>query len=231
MHLIILAGLNPLDRPGLRAPAFVVYRPRMRRVIVYIDGFNLYHAIDDLKKPHLKWLDLRALAESLLRKNEALKAVKYFSAYATWLPAQHARHRAYVDALVAKGTIAHMAQFKEKPRKCASCKARWIGHEEKETDVQIAVHMVADAMRDDVDRIILISADTDLSPAIRMIAAARPSCEVFVAAPPSRFGRCRALKPALELTSGRIGKCLLPQLVQVSSSRSVTRPAAYDPPN
>ncbi|MFO1241201.1 MAG: hypothetical protein U1E64_12690 [Sphingomonadaceae bacterium] len=28
----------------------------MRRVIVYIDGFNLYHAIDDLGQPHLKWL-------------------------------------------------------------------------------------------------------------------------------------------------------------------------------
>jgi hypothetical protein len=31
----------------------------MRRVIVHIDGFNLYHAIDDLRKPWLKWLDLR----------------------------------------------------------------------------------------------------------------------------------------------------------------------------
>jgi hypothetical protein len=25
----------------------------MRRVIVYIDGFNLYHAIDDLRRPWL----------------------------------------------------------------------------------------------------------------------------------------------------------------------------------
>lgn len=24
------------------------------RAAVYIDGFNLYHAIDDLKEPHLK---------------------------------------------------------------------------------------------------------------------------------------------------------------------------------
>jgi hypothetical protein len=36
----------------------------MRRVIVYIDGFNLYHAIDDLRKPWLKWLDLQAMAEA-----------------------------------------------------------------------------------------------------------------------------------------------------------------------
>lgn len=69
----------------------------MRRVIVYVDGFNLYHAIDDLKRPHLKWLDLRALAESLLRKDETLKSVKYFSAYATWMPDRYARHRDYAE--------------------------------------------------------------------------------------------------------------------------------------
>lgn len=33
----------------------------MRGVIVYIDGFNLYHAIDRLNEPSLKWLDLRAV--------------------------------------------------------------------------------------------------------------------------------------------------------------------------
>lgn len=201
----------------------------MRRVIVYIDGFNLYHAIDDLRRPSLKWLDLWALAESLLREGETVKAVKYFSAYATWMPRQYARHRDYVAALVAKGVIAHMAQFKEKPRKCRSCGARWIGHEEKETDVQIAVHMVADAIKGEAERLIVISADTDLAPAIRMIAAAKPDCEVFVATPPRRFGRCRALKPKLELTAGRIGKCLLPESVATTGG-TVKRPVSYDPP-
>jgi hypothetical protein len=39
----------------------------MPRVITYIDGFNLYHAVDDLKDQSLKWLDLWALSASLLR--------------------------------------------------------------------------------------------------------------------------------------------------------------------
>jgi len=202
----------------------------MRRVIVYIDGFNLYHAIDELKRPWLKWLDLRAVSEGLLRKDETLSAVKYFSAFATWLPAQFARHRDYVDVLVARGVIVHMAQFKEKPRKCRSCGARWIGHEEKETDVQIAVHMIADALKGEADRLIVISADTDLSPAIRMIAASAPVCEVFVAAPPGRFGRCRALAPRLELTPGRLARCLLPESVQLGRGRKVKRPQSYNPP-
>ncbi|HWT12835.1 MAG TPA: NYN domain-containing protein [Allosphingosinicella sp.] len=201
----------------------------MRRVIVYIDGFNLYHAIHELRRPWLKWLDIRAMAESLLRKDEALKSVKYFSAYATWMPARYARHRDYVAAIVSRGVIAHMAQFKEKPRKCLSCGAKWIGHEEKETDVQIAVHMVADALKSEAERLIAVTADTDLAPAIRMIAASVPDCEVFVAAPPGRFGKCRALKPRLELTSGRLEKCLLPETLN-AAGRIIQRPQSYTPP-
>jgi uncharacterized LabA/DUF88 family protein len=220
----------PPDRPGLRAPAFVVYAWKMRRVIAYVDGFNLYHSIDDLQRPHLKWLDLTALAESLLRGDEALKAVKYFSAYATWMPARYSRHRDYVNALLARGVMTHMALFKEKPRKCFSCGARWIGHEEKETDVQVAVHMVADALKGEAERLIVITADTDLAPAVRMIAANAPQCEVFVAAPPGRFGKCRVLRPRMEITPGRLARCLLPQKVQLGSGRTVHRPASYDPP-
>lgn len=202
----------------------------MRRVAVYIDGFNLYHAIDDLRRPWLKWLDLRAMAEGLLREGEAIHAVKYFSAFATWMPARYARHRDYVDSLVARGVIAHMAQFKQKPRRCLSCGARWIGHEEKETDVQIAVHMVADALKNRVDRLIAVTADTDLCPAIKMIAASAPQCEVFVAAPPGRFGKCRALRPKLELSPGRLGRCLLPESIVLADGRTVRRPARYTPP-
>lgn len=202
----------------------------MRQVIVYIDGFNFYHAIDALRKPWLKWVDIHALGSSLLRDGETLKAVKYFSAYATWMPQQFARHRDYVNSVVAHGAIAHMAKFKEKSRRCRSCKATWVGHEEKETDVQIAVHMVCDALGGEADRLIVISADTDLSPAIAAIANRVPQCEVFVASPPGRFAKGRGLKPAIEITAGRLGRCLLPETIALANGRVVTRPPSYDPP-
>lgn len=203
----------------------------MRRVIVYIDGFNLYHAIDDLGQSHLKWLNLRALAESLLRTGEQVKLVRYFSAYATWKPDAFARHRLYVAALKAQGVETNMANFKKKPHKCFSCGAQWSGHEEKETDVNIAVQMVADALTGEADRLILISADTDLAPPIRTIAHLAPHCEVFVATPPRRFKNCQALKPALEITAGRIAKCLLPDQVQIDATRTIARPQSYAPPS
>ena len=79
----------------------------MRRVFVYVDGFNLYHAINELRDDSLKWLCLRRLSESMISEREELESVKYFSAYATWIPDAHKRHRAYVAALKAEGGQIH----------------------------------------------------------------------------------------------------------------------------
>lgn len=202
-----------------------------RRVIVYVDGFNLYHAIDNLHRPHLKWLDLKALAKGLLRPGEMLTTVKYFSAYATWLPRAHVRHSLYVAALRSIGVEIHLGQFKQKPRKCLHCGTRWMGHEEKETDVQIATHMVSDGLLGEADRLILISADTDLAPPIKMLAKHMPAVEVFVATPPGRLKICRSLGPKLEIGIRRLEASLLPQTIETSPHHRVTRPHAYDPPN
>lgn len=172
----------------------------MSRVITYIDGFNLYHAVDDLKDQSLKWLDLWALSASLLRENETLIGVNYFSAFATWLNEPYARHRVYVAALQARGVSAIMGKFKQKPRSCRACGAKWVGHEEKETDVHIAVRLVADALLNDFERAIVISADSDLAPALRVVRQHRPEKQLLVVAPPGRFGSARDLGPKLELT-------------------------------
>jgi len=211
----------------------------MKRVNVYIDGFNLYHAIDELKAPHLKWLDLTALSRSLLRKDENLGTVYYFSAFATWLPAAYARHRVYVAALKHQGVEAVMGHFKSKPRSCSVCGAKWTAHEEKETDVHIAVRLVADALRDEFDRAIVISADSDLAPSIRIAKQYKPSKEIMVVAPPKRFASARDLAPRLELTKGRLEKCLLPTaffdtqgnlLLDDKGKPLIERPVTYTPP-
>ena len=68
--------------------------------------------------------------------------VFYFSAYATWIPAAYARHRVYVAALESVGVTPIMGNFKQKTRSCNSCGASWLTHEEKETDVSIALNML-----------------------------------------------------------------------------------------
>ena len=177
--------------------------------ITYIDGFNLYHSIDELGRPELKWLNLWSLAESLIRKNEELVEVNYFSAYATWLPDAYRRHRQYTKALQAVGVQLVLGQFKDKHLKCRKCGRMYVTKEEKETDVNIALRLVTDGLLDRYERAILITADTDLKPAIDTIRHHRPDKDIFVVSPPKRMKRARGLDPKYEITPGRIANHLL----------------------
>ena len=203
----------------------------MRRVIAYVDGFNLYHAIHELGKPHLKWLDLHALAASMCGGNESITGVYFFTAFATWRRGAVGRHKEYLSALQHAGVRCVIGHFKEKRLSCKSCGAQWIGHEEKESDVALAVQVVADAFTDSYDRAIIISADSDLAPPIRTVRACFPMKTVNVVAPPKRFSHARDLSPIMEITAGRIGKCLLPETAtDLNGTRIFSRPADYAPP-
>ena len=207
----------------------------MGKVACYIDGFNLYHAIVGLNRPHLKWVNLFSLAESLTREKETLVAVNYFSAYATWLPGAYARHRRYIAALGAMGVTPIMAHFKYKDRSCRRCGHTWTDHEEKETDVRLALKILEDATDSVFDRAIIISADSDLVPVVQTLIRKFPKKTVLVATPPKRYAVGRDLLTAahssIAITPGRIAKHLLPdQLIDNSGNVLFERPHEYDPP-
>jgi len=90
-----------------------------RRVAVYVDGFNLYHAIDELNVPKLKWLNLDALARSLLRPQETLVKCHYFTSIVDWNPKKEANHRAYIAAQRAQGVTITYGTFKTSKKHCA----------------------------------------------------------------------------------------------------------------
>src|SRR5258708_27765230 len=108
-----------------RVPArgfFFWWLMSQQRVICFIDGFNLYHAIDKLKTPYLKWVSYWALASVFIRpKTQHLVNVYYFSAYADWLPDSKQRHSQYIKALIATGVNPVMGKFKAKDKKCPKC--------------------------------------------------------------------------------------------------------------
>jgi NYN domain len=160
------------------------------RVACYVDGFNLYHAIDDLQKPHLKWVNLWALAQSICRPDETLIKVAYFSAYATWKPDAYSRHRQYVAALKSANVQRHMARFSEKSARCRKCKATWKQHEEKETDVHFSLTL-EDAIDNVFDRALIVCADSDHVPAVRRVRTRLPAKQIFAATPPGRHAHAR----------------------------------------
>ncbi|MGR3521935.1 MAG: NYN domain-containing protein [Paracoccus sp. (in: a-proteobacteria)] len=202
----------------------------VKRTIVYIDGFNLYHAIDELKDDSLKWLCLRRLSESFLRPDEELKQVKYFSAFATWLPDAYLRHRDYVLALKAEGVKFVEGKFKKKSLRCRTCKAQYWTHEEKETDVNIAIHLVRDTVQDNFDRAIVVSADTDMCSAIEMARQLSGTKQIDVACPPGRFARSRSLSPLFEIKKNRIKANRLDESYDLGGGRSVSAPVKYRRP-
>jgi uncharacterized LabA/DUF88 family protein len=199
------------------------------KVIVYVDGFNLYHAIDDLEKDHLKWVNLWQLSEKLIRPNETLCAVKYFTAYATWRPESYRRHERYVAALETVGVTPVIGHFKAKSVRCqAVCKQNYTTHEEKETDVNIGIHLVADALNNRFDRALVISADTDLNPAVTLTRTEAAGKYVDIVAPPNRMNRNSAALFAI--TKGKISNSLFPATLNLSNGTVIIRPTKYDPP-
>lgn len=214
---------------------------KLKRAAFYVDGFNLYHAIDALCMDyagnrtvplnHLKWLSLHDLANKLIPKaDEEVVSVTYFSAFPKEpnKAVSLIRHRAYRDALIATGVECVMGRYTDRPCRCKKCRQDFIAQEEKETDVNIGIRIIADAYKGRYDVCYLISADTDFTPAIQMLVSDFPKKRFVTVSPPSRGHPQKFLELAerkLKITQQTIEMCLLPERVG-----TVVRPPAYDPP-
>ena len=157
-------------------------------MIAYIDGYNLYHGLRDARLRSSRWLDLRAMCQSLLKTGQRLEFVRYFTTRVRNDPAAERRQSTFIDALRASGGIEiDFGHFLSKNRKCFACGHKWQQSEEKKTDVNIAVRLLDDAFDDRFDTAIVISGDSDLVPPIRSVRARYPCKRLVVAFPPKRF--------------------------------------------
>lgn len=159
----------------------------MSRAIFLIDGFNFYHAIaDNAKYRKYKWVDFPKLAHCYITKRDSLKDIYYFTALATWLPDSNRRHKIFIRALELKGIKVVYGEFKRKDRFCSLCRKRYQTYEEKQTDVNIAIHLLGLAAQDEYDTAIIISADSDLIPAINAVRKTFPSKKIGLVIPIGR---------------------------------------------
>ncbi len=170
------------------------------RVIAYIDGFNLYFGVRAGGLRRYYWLNVRALAENLLRQGQELVFTKYFTARISgaWAgdPPARAKHlnakrKRQSDFLEALDTLEdfrrYEGHFLGQGILCRTCGASWRTHEEKMTDVQIATEMLTDAFEDRFDTALLVSADSDLVPPTLTVQRMFPHKRIVVAFPPSRW--------------------------------------------
>lgn len=203
-----------------------------KKVCVYVDGFNLYHAVAVMNDPRLKWLNFYSLAESYLKPDETLVRVYFFTAVLKWNPEKQIRHRNFIAAQEAVGVNVVEANFKKVDKHCRAF-GRWCKHyEEKQTDVAIATTLLEDAINGDVERAILITADSDQVPLARTMKRLFPDVQLTLSAPPGRAHLARELgdvvQDRLPLKPGRLHAHRLPRDVKDAKGKTVaTMPALY----
>jgi uncharacterized LabA/DUF88 family protein len=204
------------------------------RAALYVDGFNLYHAIDDLHQNHLKWLNLWRLGELLIpSQSETLVKVVYCTAIRSDDPKKMIRHRGYIRALEAVGVTCLKGHFSKEERNCRQCSARWQAPVEKQGDVNLAISLVDDAYTSVFDHAYLITADSDQAATVRLVRERFPDKRVTTVSPPGR-SHCKEILAytarKIALSPTHLARSVFPKHVIVEGKLVVTRDPAYDPP-
>jgi len=140
------------------------------KTFVYIDGFNLFYGC--LKKSAYKWLDLRALSESLIPGHD-IGEVKYFTAVVSGEKAKNQiiYHRALKSTANLKIILGYF-RTRQTKYKMVTPPYREVlvaKPEEKLTDVNIAAHLIYDAAHQCFDQAMIITNDADLRGPIEMV--------------------------------------------------------------
>ncbi|CUA79106.1 MULTISPECIES: NYN domain-containing protein [Anoxybacillus] len=140
----------------------------MKRIMVFIDGNNFESAVTNLFSGNYQRIDYGKLAHYIADiRNGHLQRLYYYTAMSSHDKSKAAATKKFIDTLnkhvpycIAKaGYLKYVGQD-------GSGKDIYI---EKGTDVNIAVDLVSLAYHHAYDEAILLSADTDYEPAIRVV--------------------------------------------------------------
>jgi uncharacterized LabA/DUF88 family protein len=150
------------------------------RVAFFVDGFNLYHSIgaftEEASDESVKWLDLQGLArgiQPLISPTASLASIHYFTALPEHLylanPGRLQRHRTYLRALTAHGgmrpsiVLGRITQQQVQVRTAMGAVngSLW---REKGTDVALAMALLREASKGDMDEAVIVSGDADYLP-------------------------------------------------------------------
>lgn len=201
--------------------------PEARRVIAYVDGFNLYFGLKKAGFRRCYWLNLRALLEHYLHPGQKLAAVKYFTARIAGPPEKKSRQDCYLDALKTLPDLTVIeGQYRTKDIRCRVCSAPFQVPTEKMTDVNIATELLTDAFRDQFDTAFVVSGDSDLVPPIRKIRELFSRKPVLVLFPPHRVTTSlkEAASGSLRLYERELRSSQFPDVIDRPGAGPLTRP-------
>ena len=149
------------------------------RTFVYVDGFNLYYGA--LKGTPWKWLDLPALFARVLQPHHDILKVKYYTARVSGTladPSKSQRQDVYLRALrrYRPEVVMYFGHFLNHAVRAPLAQpvgnvrtATVIKTEEKGSDVNLAVHLLNDGWLDVYDCAVVVSNDSDIAEAMRLV--------------------------------------------------------------
>ena len=152
----------------------------------------------------------------------------------SWIKTPLCAIETYIEALETFGVEFVGGNFKDKwlEYKNKHIQIKWKKHEEKETDVNISIYMVRDAIKNIYDKFILITNDTDIVPAVKIARAENKSLQFKLLTPPTletHDSLLTAINPGTssKLTVGHIQNSLLPDKITKSNGKIVSIPNSY----
>jgi uncharacterized LabA/DUF88 family protein len=202
----------------------------MERIIAYIDGFNLYFGLKSKGWKRYYWLNIPLLIKNLLKEDQNLIGVKYFTSRIKSPPGKVKRQSTFIEALETEKEIEiFYGKYYENPRECKVCGNISPNSSEKMTDVNIAVELLSDAYQDNFDSAMLISADSDLVAPIKKVKELFPNKRILVAFPPDRFSYELSKISSASFTIGRkkLADSLFPDDVVKEKGYILKRPEEW----
>ncbi len=151
------------------------------KAVVIVDGLNLYHALKALGKNHTN-LDVYMASKRLLSKEVLGIEVFYFTSPPEHLGGAAMKNfTAHTRRLQQTGVVVINGRFQRSASRCKTCGAMTQVNKEKETDVSVALQIVESAAKSGAAQILIYSADSDLTPALKLAKSINPGVQIFVA--------------------------------------------------
>ena len=212
------------------------------RVIVYIDGFNLYYGLREKGWKRYYWLDLQKLSNNLLKPDQTLVKIKYFTARISSgdsntptpirkkMEAKRRRQNCYLEALQTCQKIEIFeGHYLPKVVNCHKCGSFWPHPEEKMTDVNIATQMLTDAFKNEFDTALVVSGDSDIVPPITVILKEFKKKRIIAVFPPERVSvkLKHATTGYLSISEAKLRKSMFPNEIKKPDGYILKRPRRW----
>lgn len=206
------------------------------RTIIYIDGFNFYYRA--VKNTPYKWLDFKSLFCKLLSSEHSIIEIKYFTALVSGKrnPKKPLNQQTYLRAL--KSHIPELniyfghflshevyAPLAEPTPPINMVKI--IKTEEKGSDVNIAVHLINDAWLNNYDCAVVVSNDSDLAEAMRLVKLYHPTKKIGLIMPGEGHPSKELMNHADFIKRIRTGVLKLSLLPDQIPNTNLTKPAGW----